>query len=1329
MKISYHTVPTVKAALLALVGLLGGVWHGELGAPASCPLTITITSSPFALTAADGPRVATLSVNIRNSGSAPLKNVTLFIGNGITPGAFDDVGGQSLQMLGSPHEASRFVGHLPAGATRTVYWHVVYPNTADISYPYVVWATAEGSCSAAASATLQTKNSSPASSNRILPPDGSITVEPSSQQIGIGQLVTVTIRGFDLGAVGPGPEAVEDAWFQPISNPSFDPTCLRLVRTEVALHSIKATPYTDQIYFTGIATNNPPPNYTRNPSDYVKYTFMGLRSCTTTLVPYQQAAFGSGHKFNADIGAITLTIQVSDAAGKLLFDKSVTPTAATPGTTLTYAIAYGNAGGAPIGDPASGNGIIITDILPAEVTYIKGSSTCSGQCLKLWSTDGGATFSATEPSAAASVNALRWVILDPIPAGQNPAGTVGFQATANSADIICNTAQGAINASSVVASDTACANSSTDIELTLSGPTTVLPGSSLNIIVSYHNAGPSVAEDVQISLTLPEGTQFVSASPRPASTSGQSLTFLIGSLEPGKGGSLSAQISVLSSVPTGTVLTIVAQATTTSAETNTANNSASLTTTVGTATHSPQLRAILTATLVEDVPPLGAGPGDTIEYSATITNTGPVPATGVVFRFTPDPNTALIDSPTSQVRADLSTIAPNVSKTVQFRVRIKSPLPPGVVSIRAQGIVSSNERPDEPTDDPTTPAPNDPTEIIISSAPLLKVYKTFSIFNDLDGNGQPSPGDILKYTITVKNLGRENLGSVVLSDGLDSNVTLVIGSVTTTQGAVLSGNAENDRFVQVNLGTLTANGETVTVTFRVGVNAPLPGGVAAVSNHAVVSSESFPSFVSDDPTTPAVDDPTLTVVTNQPHLLVTMRAFLKNDTNNDGLPSPGDTLGYHILLINIGNADATNVFVSDTPDLNTQLVVGSVRTSLGTIQSGNTVGDSSVGVLIDRIASGGTASVSFDVTIKDSLPSSITHISNQALVNIPGVGSMASDDPDTPALGDATKTAIAAAPLVHFTKDVFLVYDTDHSGTISPGDVLEYVLTLINTGTRDATDIALSDTPDPKTRLGAIRTSTGVTASGATTSTLNVNLGTVGAFGGQARVSFRVQINNPVPQDALTISNQAQISGSNISAQYSDDPRTSTPNDATLVALGSSFLLCGDVDSNGLVEEADAQLVARAILGTVRLTESQRLAADVAPPFGTLDVRDVTLISELARGYRAYCPPLDARTPQAALLRAGAPVTLERAEHRALGRVIRFRAQGMGIAEISVHVFNLAGNAVFVSSWQQGTELDWPALTGDGRPLANGVYLYVISVRGWDGSLVRSRIQKLVILR
>lgn len=1326
----------------------------EQSAYAACPpgnLVLTVTSSPFAMVSnqsgGNGPRVATLSVKIQNTGTGPVNNLTLSLGNGTVPGTFDEVGGQSLQMLGSMSDATRSVGNLEAGATRVVYWHVTYPATVDISYSYTVWATSDDGCSASQSATLQTKSSSAASSNRILPSDGSVMMEPSSGQIGLGQLITITITGFDLGAVGAGPEAIEDAWFQPVSNPSFDPTCLRLISTEVALNSISATPYSDQIYFTGISSQNPPPNYSRDVTDYVKYTFIGLRNCTTTLQPYQQAASGSGHKFNADIGAINLNVQVSQTLGKLLLNKSVSPTTASSGTVLTYTIEYGNTGGAAMGDPASGNGVTITDLLPPEVTYAVGSSTCSTNCLKLWSTDGGTTFVSTEPSSAASVNALRWVILDPISAGQNPAGTVGFQATATSADELCNTAQGTIDTASVIVSDTACVNSSTDVQITQTGPATVLPGGSIIYTLSYRNNGPSIAEDMQITDTLPNGVQFVSASPPPTSNAGQVLTFQIGSLSPGQGGSISIQVSALSALTGGTILTNIAQATTTSPETNTSNNSASLNTTVGTGTQGPILKATKTASVVEDKPPLGASPGDTIEYTVTITNTGSVTATGVIFRDTPDPHTALIENSVtasdgtiisgnsagdSQVRIDLPSLAPNASVTVRLRVQMKSVLPLGTVSIRNQGLVSSNERPDEPTDDPTTPAPHDPTETIVSTAPFLKVEKTYTMFNDLDGNGQPSAGDILKYTVTVTNLGDENAGSVMLHDGLDPNVTLVIGSVTTTQGAVISGNAERDRFVQVNLGTLTGNGGSATVAFRVGVNTPLPGGVAIVSNHAVVSSESAPSFVSDDPTTPGADDPTVTPVIEQPYVLVTKRDFLKIDADGDGLPSPGDTLSYHISVINTGNADATNLFFSDTPDTNTALVVGSVRTSQGTVLTGNTVGDSSVGVSLDTIPrSGGAAQVSFDALVKDSLPSSVVSLSNQALVNVPGVGSIPTDDPDTPAQGDATVTVIAAAPFLHFTKDVFLVYDADRSGGIGPGDTLEYALTVINTGSRDAADIMLSDTPDPNTRLvvSTIKTSQGSALSGLASSTTGVNLGTIGAWGGQARVSFRVQINNPVPPDTLTLSNQAQISSSNSSVQYSDDPRTLTPNDATIVALGSSFLLCGDVDNNGIVEDIDAQLVARATLGTIQLTESQRAAADVAPPFGTIDVRDATLISEIARGYRAYCPPLDARTSSPGALQAQGSLHIERFAHQPVGPIIRFRVQGSGIAEMSVQVFNLVGKAIFTSAWQRGNELEWYAFTDDERPIANGIYLYVISVRGANGSLVRSRIQKLVILR
>jgi hypothetical protein len=132
-----------------------------------------------------------------------------------------------------------------------------------------------------------------------------------------------------------------------------------------------------------------------------------------------------------------------------------------------------------------------------------------------------------------------------------------------------------------------------------------------------------------------------------------------------------------------------------------------------------------------------------------------------------------------------------------------------------------------------------------------------------------------------------------------------------------------------------------------------------------------------------------------------------------------------------------------------------------------------------------------------------------------------------------------------------------------------------------------------------------------------------------------------------------------------------------LVALGSSFLLCGDVDSNGLVEEADAQLVARAILGTVRLTESQRLAADVAPPVGDAGTFGTSRSSASSRAAIARIVRRWTRVPLKRPSCAQALLSPWSAPSTALsGRVIRFRAQGMGIAEISVHVFNLAGNAV-----------------------------------------------------
>ncbi|MGQ9733223.1 MAG: T9SS type A sorting domain-containing protein, partial [Candidatus Zipacnadales bacterium] len=70
---------------------------------------------------------------------------------------------------------------------------------------------------------------------------------------------------------------------------------------------------------------------------------------------------------------------------------------------------------------------------------------------------------------------------------------------------------------------------------------------------------------------------------------------------------------------------------------------------------------------------------------------------------------------------------------------------------------------------------------------------------------------------------------------------------------------------------------------------------------------------------------------------------------------------------------------------------------------------------------------------------------------------------------------------------------------------------------------------------------------------------------------------------------------------------------------------------------------------------------------------------------------------------------------------------GQGIAATQVQLFNLAGSLV-LNAEAQGNALQFQ-LNGPGGALANGVYLYVVTVKGYDGTVIKSEVRKLVILR
>jgi parallel beta-helix repeat protein len=73
---------------------------------------------------------------------------------------------------------------------------------------------------------------------------------------------------------------------------------------------------------------------------------------------------------------------------------------------------------------------------------------------------------------------------------------------------------------------------------------------------------------------------------------------------------------------------------------------------------------------------------------------------------------------------------------------------------------------------------------------------------------------------------------------------------------------------------------------------------------------------------------------------------------------------------------------------------------------------------------------------------------------------------------------------------------------------------------------------------------------------------------------------------------------------------------------------------------------------------------------------------------------------------------------------IRFMALGPAIEGLSVQVFDLAGKLIFDSGLVPGNMLVWRNYA-----VANGVYLYIITVRGYDGQVIRSEVRKLVVLR
>jgi PKD repeat protein len=82
------------------------------------------------------------------------------------------------------------------------------------------------------------------------------------------------------------------------------------------------------------------------------------------------------------------------------------------------------------------------------------------------------------------------------------------------------------------------------------------------------------------------------------------------------------------------------------------------------------------------------------------------------------------------------------------------------------------------------------------------------------------------------------------------------------------------------------------------------------------------------------------------------------------------------------------------------------------------------------------------------------------------------------------------------------------------------------------------------------------------------------------------------------------------------------------------------------------------------------------------------------------------------------------------GQGVRFAIEGQGIKELQVRVYDLSGREIFNSGWVAGMSFEWKLMSSRGQPVANGLYLYVVAVRGFGkDEMAQSGVRKLVVLR
>jgi len=491
---------------------------------------------------------------------------------------------------------------------------------------------------------------------------------------------------------------------------------------------------------------------------------------------------------------VTTTVEQSfGPTADLALAKRTTVTDVVAGTQISYTIAVTNAG------PATATNVRLLELIPAGTTVLALTANNPVSAGEFCSLGGACNLGALLPAATALITVVLQVDADFAGATLiNRASVAADQPDPNPANNLDET-------STPVRSETDLSVSKVDL------PDPVIAGETLLYQIVITNSGPSAAQNVVISDTLEPNTYFSGADPsctHDGSALGGVVTCALNTLPADTTTAILLQVRVAPSLITDTILLNQVTVSSSTPDTNPANNAANAST-------QAYLGSILPVDLAiaKTATPTTVTAGELVTYTLVVTNYGAGTANNVqVVDALPLGAVTLLDVISSQglcntgVVCDLGNLVLNQTATITLVARVHADQTSALLNMAR--VSASN---------PDTDANNNQATAIvaITTAADLNIIKTATPITATGGGA-------LSYQIIVRNTGPSDAQHVVVNDLLPIELTGV--SFGASQGACSGGSCS--------LGVIPAGGEaTISVVGTVAANASAP-----FTNTASVSS-------------------------------------------------------------------------------------------------------------------------------------------------------------------------------------------------------------------------------------------------------------------------------------------------------------------------------------------------------------------------------------------------------------------------------------------------------------------------------------------------------------